>query len=191
VPRKLRTVAVADCDAAEMYISRRTLAAPASNAFNELDELGLRRLLRGLHIVTTDMDAKQELLQELRFQIDCDDVLFDNSKMPAKLEQYQTAQACMHLLMCAPLPSSLYSAPLAPPAVHLHLFSLLCVLPIRGVVLVFIISVLETPCALRATKPDPSRITHTGISSRRAPVRSRRTGSAANSPAPATPQTRI
>lgn len=94
-----RTVALSDCDPAQIFVSRSTLAAPASNDFEENDPRQLRRLLRGYNIATTATDTKPELLHVLRFHVDCDDALFDNSRMPKNLQRYQILQACMHLLM--------------------------------------------------------------------------------------------
>jgi hypothetical protein len=101
----------------QVFVSRSTLAAPAANDFDENHPRQLRRLLRSLNIATTDTDPKPELLQELRFHVDCDDALFDNSKMPATLQRYQILQACMHLLMCVRLR---LLAALSPCRVPLH-----------------------------------------------------------------------
>ena len=89
--------------ARQVFVSRSTLAAPAANDFDENNPRQLRRLLRMANIATTDTDPKPELLQELRFHVDCDDALFDNGKMPDTLQRYQIKQACMHLLMCVRL----------------------------------------------------------------------------------------
>jgi hypothetical protein len=105
-PTTVRTVNVAECDLGQIFVSHDTLAASVASDFDENDLRQLRRLLRMANIATTDSDTKQDLLQKLRFHIDCDDQLFDNAKMPAKLARYQIMQASMHLLMCAVLMSS-------------------------------------------------------------------------------------
>jgi hypothetical protein len=105
-PTTVRTVNLAECDLAQIFVSRDTLAASVASDFDENDLRQLRRLLRMANIKTTETDTKLELLQKLRFHIDCDDQLFDNAKMPAKLARYQITQASMHLLMCAMLMSS-------------------------------------------------------------------------------------
>jgi hypothetical protein len=100
-PSTTRTVGLAECDPARILIAGSTLAAPAATDFDKNDKRELRRMLRALNITTTGRETEQELLKELRFQLDCDDVLFDNSKMPARLQRYQITQACVLLLMCA------------------------------------------------------------------------------------------
>jgi hypothetical protein len=95
----LRTVAMADCDPDHIFVSGSTLAASAVADYALLDERQLRRLLRSLSMDTTGRETKPEMLRHLRFHVDCDDSLFDNDKMPDKLQRYQITQACMHLLM--------------------------------------------------------------------------------------------
>ena len=92
-----RDEAVARC---QVLVASSTLAASAATDFELLDTRQLRRLLRMANIPTTGQETPPELLQKLRFHSDCDDSLFDNAKMPAKLQRYQLLQAGLHLLMC-------------------------------------------------------------------------------------------
>jgi hypothetical protein len=97
-PSAARTVSLANCDSEHIFVARSTLAAPKAADFSHNDERELSRLLRGLDM-TGNMATKSEMLDSLRFHIACDDSLFDNSVMPAKLHRYQIWQACMHLLV--------------------------------------------------------------------------------------------
>ena len=96
---QVRTVSLADCDPDRIFVASSTLAAPKTLDFDQNDDRQLRRLLRSLNIHTTGRETKSELLPALRYHLDCDDTLFDNSLLPNRLERYQILQACMHLLM--------------------------------------------------------------------------------------------
>jgi hypothetical protein len=94
-----RTISLASCDPDRIFVASSTLAAPKTLDFDQIDERELRRLLRMANIHTTGKETKSELVQALRYHVDCDDILFDNSLLPEKLERYQIFQSCMHLLM--------------------------------------------------------------------------------------------
>jgi hypothetical protein len=89
-----RTVAFADCDANQILVSHSTIGAPKASDFEHNDVLQLWRLLRALHLHTSDNESKTALLHTLRCHVDCDDLMFDNAKMPTKLTRPQITQAC-------------------------------------------------------------------------------------------------
>lgn len=70
---------------------------PRPNDFAELGEGELTRLLRGLRIETTGRETNAQLLQTLRFHINCDDPKFDKEWVPEKLQKEQIIQAYVHL----------------------------------------------------------------------------------------------
>ena len=82
-----------------MFVASSTLAAGRPNDFEPLDERQLRRLLRMANIHMTGRETRPELLHSLRFLVECDDMFFDNSLMPNRLQRYQILQACMLLLV--------------------------------------------------------------------------------------------
>ena len=60
------------------------------------------RLLRSVRVETTGREPRAELVKMVRFHLDCDDNLFDKSRMPKRLQGVQIAQACILVPVWAP-----------------------------------------------------------------------------------------
>jgi hypothetical protein len=91
-----RTSKLNNSDIGRVWVAPSTMMGPQSSDYDKLDSRQLRRLLRSLNITTTD-ETDAELKRHLRFQLECEDRLFDDSLMPQKLARPNLKQACMYV----------------------------------------------------------------------------------------------
>jgi hypothetical protein len=85
-----------------VLINRRTIGPSQPSHFETNSVIELRRLLRSVHVDTTGREPRAELVKMVHFHLDCDDTLFDKSRMPKKLQVVQIAQACILVPFGAP-----------------------------------------------------------------------------------------
>ena len=97
-----RSIELSECDPNQVLINRRTIGASQRSHFESLSIIELRRLLRSVRVETTGREPRAELVKMVRFHLDCDDNLFDKSRMPKRLQAVQIAQACILVVVGAP-----------------------------------------------------------------------------------------
>ena len=82
-----RTIKLAGGDAGQVWISHRTIGSSKPTDYENLDTRQLRRLLRAANVETSGKEEDPALRLMLRYQLECDDALTDDSLMPKKLER--------------------------------------------------------------------------------------------------------
>ena len=94
-----RTIKLAGSDVGQIWIAHKAIPASQPTDFDDLDTRQLRRLLRFGNVETSGKEDDETLRHMLRFQLECDDNLVDDSMMPKKLARYQVYQACMYVMI--------------------------------------------------------------------------------------------
>ena len=71
----------------QVWISHRTIGSSKPTDYENLDTRQIRRLLRAANVETSGKEEDPALRLMLRYQLECDDALTDDSLMPKKLER--------------------------------------------------------------------------------------------------------